>query len=105
MDLIFKKSHVYSCVLFCALSCGLASLCVARAAAGKLDWADVPALALLFALGSGLMAIIINFAWLLVQEKAQRRLEEPRNYVFSHDKLYASATVMLFSVVIGLSQG
>jgi len=105
MDFIFKKSHVYSCVLFCALSCGLASLCVARAAGGKLDWADVPALALLFALGSGLVAIAVNFAWLLVQEKAQRRQEEPRNYVFGHDTLYASATVMLFSVVIGLSQG
>jgi TM2 domain-containing membrane protein YozV len=105
MDLIFKKSHVYSCVLFCALSCGLASLCVARAAAGKLDWADVPALALLFGLGSGLVAIVINFAWLLIQEKAQRRQDEPRNYVFSHDTFYASATVMLFSVVVGLSQG
>jgi hypothetical protein len=105
MELIFKKSHVYSCVLFCALSCALTGLCMARAAANRMPWADVPAAALLLMLLSGLAAIAINFAWLLVRERILHQKEEPRDYPLTDNTLYASGTILLFSAVLGLSQG
>lgn len=104
MDLTFKKSHVYASVLFCMLACGLTCTCLARAATHKMPWADVPGTALLLILASGLLSIALNFGWLLVRERLLGR-EEPRNYPVTNDTLYAAATLMLFSTVLGLSQG
>lgn len=105
MEILLKKSHVYSCILFCVLNCALLCACLARAFSYRMPWSHVPAVALLMVLGSALLCIVINYGWLFIRERILKRGKEPQDYPLTNDTLYYAVAMMLFASVLGMSLG
>jgi len=105
MEILLKKSHVYSCILFCVLNCAMLFACLARALSYRMPWVDVPAIVILMVLGSGLLCITFNYGWLFIRERVLKRGEEPQDYLLTNDTLYTAATLMLFASVLGMALG
>ena len=92
MNIRMKKSHCFAFAVFGGAAGSLAVALVMRAAAGTLDWSELPAILMLTTLASGLLAILFNLAWLQVRKAYLHLGEESSDYAPTKEALGTAAT-------------
>lgn len=95
MNIRMKKSHCFAFAVFGGAAGSLATALAMRAAAGALDWADLPAMVTLTTLTSGLLAILFNLAWLQVRKAYFHLGDEPSNYAPTKEAVTTAATAFV----------